>query len=474
MNVNSLLYLMEGTAPQPKDGNHSFSKLLIHTGDPSRKDALYLSLKQDNRANANILLLSNPGQINLALDAFQKYQIWGETCQRLAYVEHDLNTLLEVCADLINSDIWIVSADYRMNAGSTKQFGNHIKINEQMPQSEIDYLYQENPHFDETFHLRGLQTYPMYWEENANLYYYNLFQEDLYLGRILFMVPNHKHECGILPILQLISDYVEGCYRFLYLRRNQQDPSFRLYELWRELLHGAELDSDTVKATLKIKQWNPDDEYRVLYLLPAGYVQSQNTLKYYAVQLESIFPCCIAAETDGALYCMHNLTVAQSPNFRQQFSEFLRENLFRAGLSNSFHNFFDSRRYRLQAEDAITFGQQKDPSLWRYNFYDYVMEYTRTQCTAQYPARDLCPRNLQFLMAYEEDHPGCELMETLYHYYACQFNAQLAAQKLFIHRTTFFYRMNKIQKIAAFHPEDPEETTQIMLAFQALRQPSKK
>lgn len=61
------------------------------------------------------------------------------------------------------------------------------------------------------------------------------------------------------------------------------------------------------------------------------------------------------------------------------------------------------------------------------------------------------------------------MTETLYHYYTCNFNAQKAAEKLFVHRTTFFYRMSKIQKLAAFHIEDSKETCQVLLALMALK-----
>ena len=62
----------------------------------------------------------------------------------------------------------------------------------------------------------------------------------------------------------------------------------------------------------------------------------------------------------------------------------------------------------------------------------------------------ICPGNLRKIIEYDRTHEGSQLTETLYHYYTCNFNAQKAAEKLFVHRTTFFYRMSKIQKLAAF------------------------
>lgn len=81
----------------------------------------------------------------------------------------------------------------------------------------------------------------------------------------------------------------------------------------------------------------------------------------------------------------------------------------------------------------------------------------------------ICTGNLRKIIEYDRTHEGSQLTETLYHYYTCNFNAQKAAEKLFVHRTTFFYRMSKIQKLAAFHIEDSKETCQVLLALMALK-----
>lgn len=466
---NALIHLLGQHHFSSEKENLSFSQLQILDGPMDQTETLYLTTQQDFPPEGHILQLASLQQINEAFLCFHRYMQWREQALRLAHIEHDLYTLLEISSSFLGWDIWIVTPDYRMDAGAVDHFPGHMPPFTRMAQTDVESLYHDNPAFDETFQLRVLQAYPQYHVEGGRLYYYNLFQENLYLGRLLILIPESHENPGAMELMQTLCEDVEVCYRFLYLRRRQDDLNYRFYDLWKALLENQPLDTAAVQNALAHMGWNPQDEYQVLYLVPAGYLYSPQTLKYYAVQLESSFPGCIAAELDKGLYCLHNLSIDRSPNFRQQLGEFLRENLFRVGISNSFRDFFDSQRYRLQAEDAIHFGQQKDPSLWRYDFCDYVSQYSLSQCLSQYAPRDLCPRNLQILLDHENGDPEGELMQTLYQYYTCQFNAQLAAQKLFIHRTTFFYRMNKIQKIAAFHPEDPEETCQILLAFLALR-----
>lgn len=465
MTVGMLEYLLRNHRIQGNEPNYSFSSVQFDLGQPQEDGVLYLLDSRMAPSEANTLPLLSYDLMNEVLAAHQAYLQWRQQSLRSCSIDHDLNALMELDSDFLGWDIRIVSPDYRMEANSGTHFPGQLQESGHMPKSEVERLYNENPRFDETFRLKGVQPYLQAWIPNAKLYYYNLFQENLYLGRILLLVPDDGDGPGLTKLMDLVCEDIEACYRFLYLRRRQGDGSYRFYDLWKDLLLGKKVDPDEARAGLRRMGWQEMDSYQVLYLVPAGYVQSQQTLKYYAVQLESSFQECVAAEIEDGLYCLHNLTVDQSVDFRQRLGEFLRENLFRVGISNSFENFFDSPLYRHQANDALRIGLGQDPNSWRFEFCDYVGSYIIEQATSRYSARDLCPRNLRTLLEYDETHPGSDLVNTLRHYYVNQFNAQLAAQKLFIHRTTFFYRLNKIQKIAPFHPEDPAETCQILLAL---------
>ena len=60
---------------------------------------------------------------------------------------------------------------------------------------------------------------------------------------------------------------------------------------------------------------------------------------------------------------------------------------------------------------------------------------------------------IQPLVDYDKKNDA-GLTETLMEYFECHLNATLAASKLYIHRNTFLKRMEKIQSLIAFHPDD--------------------
>lgn len=58
------------------------------------------------------------------------------------------------------------------------------------------------------------------------------------------------------------------------------------------------------------------------------------------------------------------------------------------------------------------------------------------------------------LVDFDRENHTC-LTDTLQKYFECHLNSSLAASRLYIHRNTFLNRMEKIQSLIDFHPDDP-------------------
>ncbi|MBR5995570.1 MAG: helix-turn-helix domain-containing protein [Eubacteriaceae bacterium] len=81
------------------------------------------------------------------------------------------------------------------------------------------------------------------------------------------------------------------------------------------------------------------------------------------------------------------------------------------------------------------------------------------------PSEDLYSPVLKTLLLHDSEHPELPLTETLYAYLCCHFNESRAAETLFIHRTTFLYRMNKLRSLVQLDLEDFDTLTGLMLSF---------
>ena len=64
-----------------------------------------------------------------------------------------------------------------------------------------------------------------------------------------------------------------------------------------------------------------------------------------------------------------------------------------------------------------------------------------------------------------DDEQGTEYCKTLKAYLDCGYNMTTAADKIFVHRTTFFRRMERIAKLTGLDFEDGETCRDLMLGF---------
>lgn len=473
-------------------GDFTVTGVSIFTGSEQDGNAVLLCPPEKNAPGNNALYIvtddevpDGPGwylrcpqdgvydALNACFSVWATFRKWQEKCRELALIEHDLSGLLEAGVQCLNMEMIIIDREYRYDgsalprtSGGDAFFGS----TKDMDAGDVENLYAADPKFDETFQTDGLVYYPYSPIPGARVYYYNLRYERLYLGRLLYSIPDGMNTSALRCLAEQFGALVEKCYEFHYLRKNKGMPRHSVYDIWKQLLENKPVDRDEADGKLSAMGWEPGHRYRILYLLSNGYFRSEETMKFYAVQLEQTFPACIAARMEDGIYMLHNLDREEDPDFRQHLANFLRENLFVSGISNEFRDFYDSCRYGCQAKDALSLGVQKNPSLWRHEFRDYQSDYVMHQCLSRYSARDLCPEGLELLLRHDEENPEVELAKTLEVYYNCKFNAAEAAKQLFIHRTTFFYRLNKIRQIADIDFDDPEQRLQILLCFALLRE----
>lgn len=473
-------------------GDFPINGVSIFTEEPLREDIVYLCPEPASLSGRMILNIMTDesavqgtgwylfcreegiyGAMNRCLRAWEQFRSWREKHRELALIEHDLAGLLEAGARFLNAEMLIIDRDYRYDGGGLPHHptgGDFFGSTEDMDTDAVENLYVADPLFDETFRTDGLVYYPHSPVPGGKVYYYNLRYGRQYLGRLLYNIPDNVNTPALRALAEQFGALVEQCYAFHYLRKNKAIPRHSVYDIWKQLLENKSVEREEASRRLCAMGWESGNRYRILFLVSNGYFRSEETMKFYAVQLEQTFSACIAARAGEGIYMLHNLDREQDPDFRQHLADFLRENLFVSGISNVFRDFFDSFRYGCQARDALMLGSRKNPSLWRHEFRNYQKQYLLEKCLDQYSARDLCPPELEKLLLHDEENPEVELARTLEVYYNCKFNASETAKQLYIHRTTFFYRLNKIRQIADIDFDDPDQRLQILLYFALARE----
>ena len=131
------------------------------------------------------------------------------------------------------------------------------------------------------------------------------------------------------------------------------------------------------------------------------------------------------------------------------------------------------RRQYIQASTALDVGSRKKPYLWIHHFNNVALTYILEQSTRRLPGYMLCHEKLLDLQRTDREQ-NTEYMLTLRTYLEENLNATQAASLLFIHRSTFLYRLDKIKNILDSGLDDPEEIFYLNLSFRLLEQEEEK
>lgn len=409
---------------------------------------------------------------NRVLRVFHGFRRWQSEMLGFVGQEGDIQSVIECASRYLALPMSFVDNEYRFLGVSSNQLTDFRAYYdaEQMSAEQVNALFENNPAFTDTFLGRELKFYPRGGVKGEasedGVYYCNVLVDQKYAGRILIPHSREPLEKGVPELIEQLMAVLHRCCVLRRYRSADRQP----HDVWREMLETGKADSVAATNMLLTLRWQVKQCYQVLCLRPLGYLYDAHTMKYLAVELEKSFPQCIVVYRDGSLICLHNLSREEDADFQSRFALFLRENLFRCGVSNEFHDFFDSRSFSEQAREALMLGERRDPSLWRYEYADYLYEAVLHHAAGDYPVDELCPPALRRLLAYEAQHPEARLTETLYEYIACRFNAVQAAERMHMHRTTFIHHLRKVQQVAEFHLEDPREHLTVFLALSALRQ----
>lgn len=190
--------------------------LYLNIENPSRIDGhhqVITVLSPEEMATADIrygyFLLWPDGKkvdaVNTILRLFHECCHWMQHVHILAYIQHDIGALLKTGSEYFECDCTIINAQYNIEMIAYAKRGK-IGQADHIEEHEFD-MYMEDvlsdPGFDRTFNHRKLEYFENKWYPEQNCYYYNLWNGNEYIGRILIsrMPPLYPKHQGLLVFL---------------------------------------------------------------------------------------------------------------------------------------------------------------------------------------------------------------------------------------------------------------------------------
>ncbi|MDO4261656.1 MAG: helix-turn-helix domain-containing protein [Eubacteriales bacterium] len=395
---------------------------------------------------------------------FDTYDAWDERMQSMALSERTLKKLLDASYRIFHNPIMVSTSggfiiDYSTMMDTMPEFQQILQHNqvaaaqakntpsgEESVQRYVDPATQKKHLFAEIY------------DRNHNAY------------RVILVESSRKFRYYDEYLLVHLAKYIQQMLeKYTVL---QSDLSYTLDRLLSNILTGESMEAASLAARFESFHWEESHWYFCM-TIHVSTVDRQNltVVRFICNRLEGLMKGSCAFLLDENIVVCVNLqhygkTMEEAVGAAK---EFLKDSYLKAGISYAFTGLGKLKQYYLQSRIALEEGMKRFPLRWVMRFEDIALDYLLGRCTEKLEPEAVCSRPVLELREYDRAHKT-EYYETLRTYITCQMNAVKAAKELFIHRSTFLYRMNHIRDLVHMDLEDPDQLLYLLLTYRLLEQ----
>jgi len=423
---------------------------------------------------------------------FEKYGQWSEGLRRLLNIGANVQEMIDAGTQAIEAPLILQDSNFSVIAVSSAYAGN-LSLEPLLDRNNIPYMMTSErgaPVDDEEtagvvpLHIKGRRAL-----------YTNIFQQGRFQYRLLALETDQGFHESVRTLLEFLSGYIRLAIGFV---SDEENESSALSFVMKGILSGEYRDESSIERRLAEYGWSPAHALFCAKICAELPDFRSRALRFISDRLSGIFPEACIFEYENNIAAFFNLSFAaavpagrgaqkaETPGAQQgsaedaesavrntlsdvvkQLTGFLQDNNMKAGISNSFSGFGFLRQYYTQAGIASDFGPRAKPYQWLHRFGDVKENYILECCTRELPASMICDPGILRLRAYDETHKQ-DLYHTLYVYLKNNMRAVSAAKELFIHRSTFLYRLDRIREITGLSLENDSELWYLLLSYKLL------
>ena len=430
----------------------------------------------ERKKNQEWIFLSESTELeevrHILQNTFRKYLLWEERLCMALRRNEDVESYCRVSIPIFNNPIFVHDGNFEIIA-SVNEMEGQVSWNYEEDSGKKTVTMETmndikvSPDYQESLKTRGPQIFPSQQFGYRGLYV-NFWAEHMFLGRICINELGRSFRESDYPLIEYLAEYVlaaveRGCLI-------QSGDSRDLEHSFCELLQHGNTEESLLVMRLKYQNWDPSDRYQCVRLQISSRDFSTHAVAYTCRRLESMFAGLYAFPFQEGIAIIVNLSRINcaKDEFLQRFAVFLREGIFKAGLSGDGTDFMNLRYYYQQCTAALLMGEKEDPTFWMYKFQDYAVSYLFYQGCCTLAPEMYCEPGLLLLIKYDRDH-GTDFYDTLRVFLESDRNIAHTAQKLFVHRSTLLYRLEKISRISGLNLDDYRVRFKVMLSIELLK-----
>lgn len=410
----------------------------------SKHDVMYT----EDLVDADVLL-------NEVSRVFQKYRQWEKEMERIVLDDASIRKIGEVSYPFFNNPIyfmdmhyWVFFFKYVLDDAVPKARWNHylehdaLREGEYMSLDEIAEL-RSDQQFDNAIESVGPTIFDGHLVDFRTLYH-NTFVNGENVARFCVDEIVHPFDDYDFAITQALGDFL-GKH---YFSNTQYQVRYRLSNraILGPLLQGERTPEADISRYLRELGWSFDDTFICLVV---DTIPGNDTML-----IEETLARHIADQCSCECYTIHDeqfvmvfdLTRQQVRDelYKRVFPT-LRDNLLIVGQSMDITGFLNLRYGYIQAAAALKLGRERDASEWRSVFNYYELEYIFNKALEDQPVEMLIPLGLKRLIDADAEK-GTHDVDLLRAYLESERDVTKASRKLYMQRSSFYYRLNNVIK----------------------------
>lgn len=407
-----------------------------------------------------------------ALRLFSKFMTWDFSLQRAINSENPLNDMLQASVKVFKNPVYVHDRDFFILSCPRRAEGMTVwEMDAKTGRLMVPFSVINDLKIDSEY-IHTLQTHePDMFSANQRGYrilYCNLWNESHYEGRICV----NELDARIRPGDYFVLEYLAKVIVLYMAKRNLVWLTLgkNVEEFFCKVLDRKITDGQEVQEFLEMLGWDRGNKYLCIKCK----AEQQDFDKLSPVSafgyIESSVNASYAFLYDQSIVVLVNLTMGEntSSSVTTSLADVRRESLFKMGVSSDLDDFLLMPEAYRQASIALVLGMKSGSTTWCFHYEDYIMDYMFEKICEELPRELLCARPILELMKYDQEH-GTSLSETLETYLNLERNVVQTAKALFIHRSTLFYRLERIQKVAEVDLEDPKVRLYLQMSYHLMK-----
>lgn len=376
-----------------------------------------------------------------------------------------INKLLKIIEEILSKPVIIIDMGFRVVVESpsvTKNIRYH-------------YVYRDNIFLNEAC-IKEIRSHYLYSKMREREFSSAVIKHEN-LGD--FLVASIKvSEADVLMLITFnITDKYDNLEMLLIKKicqvmsvEFQKENSFNRYRLampnhiMAELISGSGIDKEEFIDKMSYLKWVKEDYFYIMLLEDIYEEKLDLRISSVIHSLKAYIPIehCMMYKSMLVIYLTKDLYNKISIEEKLEFKKFLENNDLRAAVGPGFSNILESKKYYDITLETLSSTRKFKISL---GIFDEMKFYIIADLLEnKYEIREFCHPAIISLIQFDREN-NTELLLTLFNYLTYKTNIEVALEKLYIHRSTLFYRVKKIKEITGINLDETDEITRLFFSL---------